>query len=244
MPMAQMDMRACTGRGWEWPLVSLGAPACCTQPCGRPETCAAARVRVSSLVCCTMHDENAAAALRLRRTAPGRPVATGSAPALPPTTPRPCTAEPAARRPSRNILDYCLPSKRVVQSPALVGGCVVWSPALARHSLGCRCLQRLQKWLQPHVVLLDVGMATELSAEDRKNMFNLFQSFAEKNGRGMAEAALAFAGTAQRCVDRPAFIASIESCAPSSHLCSCLRCSRLVSHDYPLAAPMLRRRSI
>jgi predicted unusual protein kinase regulating ubiquinone biosynthesis (AarF/ABC1/UbiB family) len=30
-------------------------------------------------------------------------------------------------------------------------------------------------WLQPHIVLLDVGMATELSLEDQKNMVGLFR---------------------------------------------------------------------
>jgi hypothetical protein len=78
-------------------------------------------------------------------------------------------------------------------------------------------VQRLQKWLQPHVVLLDVGMATELTSEDRGNMFNLFKSFAEKNGRGMALAALAFAGTEQRCINREGFITAIEEYAPCAY---------------------------
>lgn len=30
-------------------------------------------------------------------------------------------------------------------------------------------------WLQPHIVLLDVGMATELSPEDQHNMVGLFR---------------------------------------------------------------------
>lgn len=30
-------------------------------------------------------------------------------------------------------------------------------------------------WLQPHIVLLDVGMATELSSEDQHNMVGLFR---------------------------------------------------------------------
>ena len=80
----------------------------------------------------------------------------------------------------------------------------------------------MTSWLQPHVVLLDVGMATELSADDRYNMFNLFKGFAEKDGKGMAKATLAFAGKKQRCTDPAAFQEAIcKYCIPYLPACVC-----------------------
>jgi aarF domain-containing kinase len=32
-----------------------------------------------------------------------------------------------------------------------------------------------QRWLQPQMVLLDVGMATEMNDEDQRNMVGLFR---------------------------------------------------------------------
>jgi aarF domain-containing kinase len=43
-------------------------------------------------------------------------------------------------------------------------------------------VQVFERWLQPHIVLLDVGMATELRSQDRYNMLHLFKSFIEHNG--------------------------------------------------------------
>jgi len=41
--------------------------------------------------------------------------------------------------------------------------------------LQCRLRGVAAGWLQPHIVLLDVGMATELSTEDQTNMIGLFR---------------------------------------------------------------------
>jgi aarF domain-containing kinase len=71
----------------------------------------------------------------------------------------------------------------------------------------------LQSWLRPHIVLLDVGMATELSAADQRNMLALFKSFVEVDGERMAACTLAFAGAEQRCPDHAAFQAAIRRCA-------------------------------
>lgn len=66
-------------------------------------------------------------------------------------------------------------------------------------------LQMFEAWLRPQVVLLDVGMATELSNADRDNMLHLFRAFSELDGERMAESTLNFAGGEQRCVDREGF---------------------------------------
>lgn len=62
-----------------------------------------------------------------------------------------------------------------------------------------------ESWLRPQVVLLDVGMATELSGSDRDNMLHLFRAFSEMDGERMAESTLSFAGREQRCLDREGF---------------------------------------
>lgn len=51
-----------------------------------------------------------------------------------------------------------------------------------------------QRWLQPQIVLLDVGMATEMSDVDQRNMIGLFQSFAAMDGHGVGKWTLAFSG--------------------------------------------------
>jgi len=70
-------------------------------------------------------------------------------------------------------------------------------------------LQR--RWLQPQMVLLDVGMATELSGEDQRNMIGLFQSFAAMDGRACGEWTLRFSGPGQQCPDPEAFKSAIEA---------------------------------
>lgn len=53
-----------------------------------------------------------------------------------------------------------------------------WSdggPAGVLKVLQCRLRGVAAGWLQPHIVLLDVGMATELSTEDQTNMIGLFR---------------------------------------------------------------------
>lgn len=74
-----------------------------------------------------------------------------------------------------------------------------------------------EAWLRPQVVLLDVGMATELSSNDRDNMLHLFRAFSEMDGERMAESALSFAGPEQRCLDRAGFKQAISECG-SHHL--------------------------
>lgn len=51
-----------------------------------------------------------------------------------------------------------------------------------------------QRWLQPSLVLLDVGMATELSPTDQTNMVGLFRSFAAMDGRACGDWTLRFSG--------------------------------------------------
>ena len=54
-------------------------------------------------------------------------------------------------------------------------------------------------WLQPRLILLDVGMATELSSEDQSNMLGLFKSFAALDGREAGSWILKFCGGEQGC---------------------------------------------
>lgn len=78
-------------------------------------------------------------------------------------------------------------------------------------------MQLFQNWLKPQVVLLDVGMATELTGDDRNNMLALFQGFSELDGAAMAEATLRFAGKAQRCLNPEGFRNAIAKCDPWFH---------------------------
>ncbi|CAD7703840.1 unnamed protein product [Ostreobium quekettii] len=76
-------------------------------------------------------------------------------------------------------------------------------------------MKRLAKWtadihnqvfpLEYHIVLLDAGMAAQLTDEERKLMIKLFQAFANKDGTAAAEATLKLAGPAQTCPDAHAF---------------------------------------
>jgi predicted unusual protein kinase regulating ubiquinone biosynthesis (AarF/ABC1/UbiB family) len=75
-------------------------------------------------------------------------------------------------------------------------------------------MQVFERWLQPHIVLLDVGMATELRSQDRYNMLHLFKSFIEHDGRTMAAHVLAFAGKKQACIDREGFSQAVAKCVP------------------------------
>jgi aarF domain-containing kinase len=70
-------------------------------------------------------------------------------------------------------------------------------------------VQLFEQWLKPEVVLLDVGMATELTGDDRNNMLALFQAFSTMDGGAMADATLKFAGKAQRCLDPQGFRTAI-----------------------------------
>jgi aarF domain-containing kinase len=84
-------------------------------------------------------------------------------------------------------------------------------------------VQIFERWLQPHIVLLDVGMATELSSHDRYNMLHLFKSFIEHDGQTMAAHALAFAGKKQRCTDPKGFCEAISECVAFAHQCQKFR---------------------
>jgi len=67
-----------------------------------------------------------------------------------------------------------------------------------------------QRWLQPQLVLLDVGMATELSEEDRLNMVGLFRSFSQLDGRACGDWTLRFSGAEQACPDPEAFKTAMQ----------------------------------
>ncbi|KAL0042711.1 hypothetical protein WJX79_008376 [Trebouxia sp. C0005] len=64
-------------------------------------------------------------------------------------------------------------------------------------------------WLQPKVVLLDVGMVTRLSQVDQHNMLGLFTSLSGMDGQGVANAVLSFSGEAQTCTNPTAFTTSL-----------------------------------
>lgn len=51
-----------------------------------------------------------------------------------------------------------------------------------------------EDWMQPRIVLLDVGMVTRLSTADQQNMVKLFQSLLGMDGQGIANAVLSFSG--------------------------------------------------
>ncbi len=56
-------------------------------------------------------------------------------------------------------------------------------------------------WSRPAIVLLDVGMATQLSDRERLQMVDLFRAFSRLDGAAMARTALAFSGNEQGCSD-------------------------------------------
>ncbi|KAL3144219.1 hypothetical protein ABBQ32_003998 [Trebouxia sp. C0010 RCD-2024] len=68
-----------------------------------------------------------------------------------------------------------------------------------------------EDWMQPRIVLLDVGMVTRLSTADQQNMVKLFQSLLGMDGQGIANAVLSFSGEKQTCTDPCAFAASLTA---------------------------------
>ena len=68
------------------------------------------------------------------------------------------------------------------------------APVLARaaRALSHRLAAARASWLQPRIVLIDVGMATELSADDQTCMLGLFRAFAAMDGRAAARWILSF----------------------------------------------------
>jgi predicted unusual protein kinase regulating ubiquinone biosynthesis (AarF/ABC1/UbiB family) len=97
-------------------------------------------------------------------------------------------------------------------------------PPLARaaRKLSHRLAAARASWLQPRIVLLDVGMATELSSRDQDCMLGLFRAFAAMDGRAAARWILKFpegsedgdgggAGRSQACADPQAFEEDMEA---------------------------------
>ena len=64
---------------------------------------------------------------------------------------------------------------------------------------GRRCEQIPENWLQPSIVLLDVGMVTRLARQEQQLLTQMFRAFSQLDGDGMARAALAFSGDKQTC---------------------------------------------
>lgn len=57
----------------------------------------------------------------------------------------------------------------------------------------------------PHIILLDAGMATQLTQKERFHMLGLFRALAEVDGAAAAEHTLQFAGENQQCRDPAGF---------------------------------------
>lgn len=98
--------------------------------------------------------------------------------------------------------------------------------------------------MKPEVVLLDVGMATELTGDDRNNMLALFQAFSKMDGAAMADATLRFAGKAQRCLNPDGFKKAIAECASSASVACTERPHTLVFGLPHVRAQAHRRTSL
>lgn len=90
------------------------------------------------------------------------------------------------------------------------------------------CVQLFEHWLKPEVVLLDVGMATELSGDDRNNMLALFQAFSNLDGAAMADATLSFAGKAQGCLNPQGFRTAIDKYDSTAVACTASICFDII----------------
>ena len=73
--------------------------------------------------------------------------------------------------------------------------------ALVRVPLPPLPIQVPEKWLQPSIVLLDVGMVTCLARQEQLLLTQMFRAFSSMDGASMARAALAFSGEKQTCPD-------------------------------------------
>ncbi|KAI7837776.1 hypothetical protein COHA_008405 [Chlorella ohadii] len=67
----------------------------------------------------------------------------------------------------------------------------------------------LDSWRRAKLVLLDAGMAMRLSKDDQRNMFGLFEAFAEMDGARLADWVLRFSGEEQSCPDPERFKADV-----------------------------------
>lgn len=67
-----------------------------------------------------------------------------------------------------------------------------------------------ESMLEPHFVLLDVGMANWLSPTDQDNMLGLFHGLVNLDGHDIGKYTLAFAGEEQSCSDVPGFLAQLD----------------------------------
>lgn len=68
-----------------------------------------------------------------------------------------------------------------------------------------------ESMLEPHFVLLDVGMANWLTPADQDNMLGLFHGLVNLDGHDIGKYTLAFAGEEQSCSDVPGFLADLDA---------------------------------
>lgn len=67
-----------------------------------------------------------------------------------------------------------------------------------------------ESMLEPHFILLDVGMANWLTPADQDNMMGLFHGLVNLDGHDIGKYTLAFAGDEQSCSDVPGFLAQLD----------------------------------
>lgn len=79
--------------------------------------------------------------------------------------------------------------------------------ATGAHSM----VETLDGWRKAKLVLLDAGMAMRLSPDDQRNMFGLFESFAQMDGTRLAHWALQFSGEEQSCPDPEVFVGEVAA---------------------------------
>lgn len=72
--------------------------------------------------------------------------------------------------------------------------CLVKRQCITACIVGVAGSQDPASWLQPRLVLLDAGMVTHMSQLDQQHMLQLFRSFTQRDGQGVANAILHFSG--------------------------------------------------
>jgi aarF domain-containing kinase len=82
---------------------------------------------------------------------------------------------------------------------------LVTAASRAADALGFDSAAWLDSWQRAKLVLLDAGMAMRLSKDDQRNMFGLFEAFAEMDGARLADWVLRFSGEEQSCPDPERF---------------------------------------
>lgn len=76
-------------------------------------------------------------------------------------------------------------------------------------------------WSAPTIILLDVGMSTQLTEHERQRMVDLFRSFSRLDGAAMARTTLTFSPE-QSCSDpqvRPSLQTTLEEINISKKKC-------------------------